>query len=186
MRYIIIAISATVLMFMGRLIYHVGYFKPVEIVEKQMGPYYLLYKDHIGPYHKITPSIEEIETWAKQQSIPCLQSFGRFHDDPDLVEEERLRSNAGCILSDKEGQSVQALNIPFPEGYRLEKLESGNYLTATFEGAPSIGPIKVYPKARDYATGIGKLIGNPIIEIYTIKADNEMTTEYLFPMVGPK
>ncbi len=186
MRYIIIAISSLVLIFMGRLIYHVGYFKPVEITEKQAGPYYLLYKDHVGPYHKITPLIEEIETWAKQQNIPCLQTFGRFNDDPDLVEEERLRSNAGCLLSDGDGLLVLGKNISFPEGYKLEKLEAGNYLTAKFEGAPSIGPIKVYPLARDHANGIGRLIGNPIIEIYTIKADNEMTTQYLFPLVGPK
>lgn len=198
MRYVIIAISATVLIFLGRLVFHVGYFKPVEMVEKQVGPYYLLFKDHVGPYHKITPLIEEIETWAKQQNIPCLQTFGRFNDDPDLVEEERLRSEAGCVLSDMAG-SAAGLTLPdaesnsvgveikqFPNGYKLEKLEARNYLVATFEGAPSIGPIKVYPMARDHALGLGKLIGNPIIEIYTIKAGNEMTTQYLFPLVRPK
>ncbi len=198
MRYIIIAIFATVLMFMGRLIYHVGYFKPVELAEKQIGPHFLLYKDHVGPYHKITPLIEEIEAWAKQQNIPCLQTFGRFNDDPDFVEEERLRSDAGCILSDLvgnavgltlpdiESKSVRVATKQFPNGYRLEKLEARNYLTALFDGAPSIGPIKVYPLARDYATGLGKLIGNPIIEIYTIKDEDKMTTQYLFPLVGPK
>lgn len=139
----------------------------------------LLYKAHTGAYHKINDVIKEVEAWALEQNLPCKRTFGEYLDDPRTAEEARLRSNGGCILDGI--QSVTMAGI-LPGGFEMRTLESRPYVKAEFEGAPSISPFKVYPKAMSYLEENRLELKGAVFEIYSIQGDKKAHTEYLFPI----
>lgn len=154
-----------------------GIFKPVSISQTEYGPLKLLYKDHVGVYHKIMTAIEEVETYAKSAGLVCAQSFGLYQDDPAVVEHARLRSRGGCVIA--EGETVPA---QLPEGISVQEIPRAKFLQAVYEGSPRIGPLKVYPKM------LGEIEEKKlttakwgVIEIYDIQKDSIKTT-YLFPL----
>lgn len=152
---------------------YLGAFKGVDISESEQGPFKLVYKDHTGSYHKIVSAIEQVEAWARENKIDCTQSFGEYLDDAKTVEESRLRSRGGCIVT----EVPQVL----PEGFQYRELPARRYVVATFEGSPGIGPLKVYPKVEDFMKERTLTIEGPVIEIYVIHNQKAMTTTYLFP-----
>lgn len=173
-RYILLPLFFAIIIYVGYLLFYVGAFKPVVISEKQAGPFILLYKDHVGPYHKIVPVIEEVETWAKENGIDCKLSFGKYLDDPNSVEEARLKSIGGCILT-------AAITTALPEGFKTETQPEAQFVVATFEGSPGIGPMKVYPKVFAYFEDQRIARGDYTLEIYEVHSQQAMTTTYYFP-----
>ncbi len=157
------------------MLFHLGAFKPVTISVSERGPLLLLYKVHRGAYHKIVPVIEEVETWAQAHGEKCVESFGEYLDDPDTIEEDRLTSNGGCLLE------RPATDIP--KDFKMETRHKQNYVIAEFEGAPSIGPIKVYPKVEKYFVE-KRLVrdGKRVMEIYQRLQENGIRTTYHFPI----
>lgn len=177
-KHIFLSVALGLIVFGFYVAYYVGAFKGVDVSYEQRGPINLIFKIHRGPYHKIVSTIEEVENWAKDMKIPCEKSFGRYLDNPDLVEQSRLKSQGGCVVDE----------IPqnLPEGYESLSLPAQEYIIATFDGSPGIGPMKVYPKAYDYADEKQIELATPVIEIYKITGKNEMHTEYLFETKTPK
>lgn len=174
MRYIVAAIFFTVLFFIASLFYKLGAFKPVQITATEAGPFLILYKEHMGPYHKVNDDITEVETWARANGEKCELSFGQYLDDPKTVDEIRLRANVGCIL--------QNAPINHPAEYLYKQLERRQYIVATFEGSPAIGPQKVYPKIHDFAQESRLALDGPVLETYQIQGPNQVTTTYYFPV----
>lgn len=164
-------ILATGLMF---FVIKLGYFKEVVIREEIRGPFLMIYKDHIGPYHKIVSNIEEVEKWVKSNGQDCRESFGQYLDNPEVVEEARLKSRGGCILTSK------LENIPEP--FKYQEIETKKYVVAEFKGSPAIGPMRVYPKIKAYIFNNNLTPDGAVIEIYVIHSSSEMTTTYLFPL----
>jgi len=184
-----LAISSTLIGIVGFASYlfiHLGAYKNVELVGQDLGPYKIVFSHHIGPYHKILESIEQVEKWAKENQVGCDLSFGEFLDDPEVVVEDRLQSNGGCIVAS------QPTNLPSHLNYR--EIPRKYYLTAEFDGAPSIGPLKVYPKAMKWIQTNHYVLGGPVIEIYSMTsgdpthagtASASVHTRYLFPLGKP-
>ncbi len=168
--------------FLGILFYFISYlgvFKPVDILEKQVGPLQLIYKNHVGPYHKIVAALNEVEKWAKDNHISCERTFGEFLDNPNTVEEGRLRANVGCVIEAHPSDEP----IPqLPEGWTSRAVPIKKYVTVEYEGSPGIGPLRVYPKVTDYFDAKHATIAGPVIEIYKIISDKAMVTTYLFPL----
>lgn len=160
---------------------YTGYFKPVTLTEGPAGPFRLLGKEHIGPYHKIVPVIEEVEAFAKERGIPCPLSFGQYFDNPKQTEEIRLRSRGGCVIAADTDLGTAAL----PEGITVTEYPAGDFVMATFEGSPGIGPFKAYPAAlkrieeKRYA-----FEGWNVLETYAVRGDTDVTTTYYFPLLG--
>lgn len=89
----------TIAMCLGAyMMFYLGIFKPVDIRVEKRGPFILLFKQHIGPYHQILPVLQEAENWAASHGLHCAQTFGEYLDDPHEIDEDRLRSHAGCLL----------------------------------------------------------------------------------------
>lgn len=153
---------------------YLGASRPVALARESVGPLVLLYKDHIGPYHQINSSIQEVERWAFDHGLPCSRSFGEFLDDPEAVDQDRLRAHAGCVLP--AGAAVDP-GTPF----HFETRARRDYVVARFAGAPSIGPFKVYPKAEEYLQEHRLKRDGPVVEIYRVNG-NAVETEYLFPL----
>lgn len=178
-RHIVSATFFVVFFFIASLAIRLGVFKPVEFNTNEFGPFTLVYKSHVGPYHKIISTIEEVETWTKAQGIACDKTFGEFLDDPKVVEQERLKSNGGCIV---DSASIQKLTPDIPKEFKIKTLDRREYLHATFSGSPAIGPYKVYMKAASLSEKKGFVFDGPTIEIYKITGPDSMDTEYFFPV----
>lgn len=160
---------------------YVGFFKSVQIEEGLRGPYILLYKEHSGAYHKIVSVIKEIEQWSTDHGVDCTDTFGEYLDDPQTVEEGRLRSLGGCV--------IESFPNEMPEGYKVKEIPEQKYVIATFEGSPGIGPFKVYPKVNEYLRMKRLTSLSGVIELYHIDdptSDTAMTTTYLFQTKPPE
>lgn len=165
----------TILVLAGALLQRLGAFKPVEIRSQEVGPFKVVYRHHNGPYHKIVPEIEAVEKWAASAHEPCKTSFGEYLDDPNKVDEDRLNSNGGCLVeADWTGR------LPAELSYR--ELSRRLYVVADFDGAPSIGPQKVYPRAQKFITENGLKMDGPVVEMYERTGENQITTHYYFPV----
>lgn len=179
--------------FAGFMFYHLGALKPVQIVKQTNRPaMFMLYKDFMGPYHKTVTVIEEVEKWAKSQKIDCSLSFGQYLDEPEGMEEARLRSYGGCIIKNEKQLNLEDLRLSLgaiPPSFRLIETPMADYVVATFEGSPGIGPIKVYPKVFDFMKEQNVTQNGPVTEVYEILNEKEiraMKTTYLFPIFNSK
>ncbi len=173
MKWILGTLLGLVLGVSGYFYWYLGGWRSVTITEKKMGPYFMLAKDHVGAYHKIAPVIQEVESWAKSQSLDCSKTFGEYLDDPETVEQGRLKSRGGCLLSAKP-------TLPLAEGMQVIDLPEADYVVANFDGSPAIGPMKVYPKVTEYFEAMKKKITSSVIEIYEVHSQTSMSTTYLF------
>lgn len=177
MKYILVFILVAVTSFGLFLANYLGAFKGVEIREAAQGPFPIVYVEHVGPYHKVNKVIEKVEKFMQSQGATCGRTFGEYMDDPQTVEEARLRSKVGCIVT-----SVPA-NLP--EEFKTGEIPERNYVIAVFTGSPGIGPLKVYPRVNDYMLKKKLKQTGAVVEIYEIHSiteKNAMTTTYLFPV----
>ncbi len=172
LRHIVSVTFFLILCLIGYLAFYLGAFKPVVIDMGEFGPFHLVYKKHVGAYHKIVPVIEDVERWVKSQNEPCKLSFGEYFDDPKSVEQERLRSNGGCIVSTPMAQLAPDIE--------QKDLAKQFFIRAQFDGSPAIGPYKVYLKANDLMAEKGLIPNGPVYEVYEILPDQKMKTVYYF------
>jgi len=66
---------------------------------KEMPEMNVVYIRHRGPYNQIGQAIEKIMKWAAARgliSFPATKIISVYHDDPNITEKEKLRSDA-CI-----------------------------------------------------------------------------------------
>jgi hypothetical protein len=143
-----------------------GLFSSVSISEKNVGPYLLIYKTHIGDYNNVAPIIGEIYDDLKNNySIEATKGFGLYYDNPREVDKAKLRSIVGCIV---EGKSVEDLK-KVSNKYGVKEYPSSKSVVAEFpyRGKLSIfvGIFKVYPKLGSYIKE-HKYTQTPIMELY--------------------
>lgn len=185
---LIFGFLGTIAAFVASTAYRLGAWRPVEATTGAFQSRAYLAKDHLGAYHHIATVISEIEAWAKANGMDCDETAGIYFDDPNHQAEDRLRSKGGCILSTEElSRLKQKLNDQnptlLPTGYHLTELPSFSWAyIATFSGAPSLGPLKVYPRAQDHALKNQLQIMSPVLEIYKLKTQTEIETTYVFPL----
>lgn len=154
---------------------YVGAFRTVTWRTGAMGPFFLVYQAERGPYDKIATTIEEAEKAFEALGVSCAKTFGRYLDNPNTTDSDRLRAEAGCLF-ESEPAAV-------PEGFEVKTMERAQYLVAEFSGAPSIGPIKVYPEARKRLAADGERAKELTpMEIYEITPGHGVTTTYLFEL----
>lgn len=175
-KYLLMPLLIAIVVFVVYLMNYLGAFKPVIISQKKAGPFQVIFKSHVGPYHKIVPLIEDVEKWVKAQGQDCRLSFGEYLDDPKQTEEVRLRSNGGCFVTEPFAQ--------IPEGFEQKTIPEKNYVTAVFEGSPGIGPLKVYPKIFQYLEDQKLAREESVLEVYEVFSAEKMTTTYYFPLKG--
>lgn len=156
---------------------YLGGFKEPRFMVLEQGPLHLVYVSHSGAYHEIGPKIESVEAWAHSRGYACDRTFGEYLDNPSAVDQDRLRSQGGCVMK-------ESVRDALPEGMKYEERPARRYLVGTFEGSPAIGPFKVYPKAYETMESQRLKSDGPTIEIYTVHGTS-VTTQYLFPVAPP-
>lgn len=167
---------AAIIAFAIFMYFRLGMNKDVALEVRELQTMHVIYLKHTGAYYKIAEKIDHVEKWAKTNLVHCPKTFGRYLDDPQTVAEDRLQSQGGCI--------VQGLppGLKIPEEMTLGTVDAGKYLVGQFDGAPSVGPYTVYPKAFEWMTENSMTLAGPTVEIYNVVNEKEVLTEYLFPI----
>ncbi len=172
------AITISLLLSLAIFVYYrTGMNQPVSILSGEMGPYLLVYKIHHGAYHKMAKTIDEVETFFAENSLPCPLAFGRYLHDPSLVDEDRLESHGGCAFSIEDERLNELIQ---KGGFNQERLEKKEYVIGAFEGSPSVGPFKVYPAVEKWLKKYGYQKEGPVIELYKTLGPDAVLTKYLF------
>lgn len=149
---------------------HIGFFSNISVEEKKMGPYVLVYEDHIGDY-KGTKKIQDdiYEMLLDEYNIEANKGFAIYYDDPKKVAKEELKSIAGCILEKADYGSIQRLkdnNIKITETSNNQE-----YVVADFPMKNPIsvlvGIMKVHPAIADHFEKNG-YEQKPMMEIYDV------------------
>lgn len=177
LKYALFFVFVVIVSFGGFVAYHVGAMKPVQITEEDRPEIRAIYLDHTGPYHKTVSSIEKVEKWALENQVDCHLSYGEYLENPEQVEEARLKSRGGCL--------VDRIPLSLPKDFQSRIYPGRRYVVAIFNGSPGIGPLKVYPKVAEYMKEKSLRQDGPVMEIYEIHSRSEtaaMTTTYLFPI----
>ncbi|MGZ3689931.1 MAG: GyrI-like domain-containing protein [Pseudobdellovibrio sp.] len=179
------AIALGFILFFLYLLQYTGAFKSVTISQDKRGPYTLISKNHLGAYHQIVTTIEEVEKWAQANGLKCRLSFGEYFDDPNIVEEGRLTSRGGCLIDPlvpEEAETLKKLEDHLPADFKVDTFPETNAVVALFTGAPSIGPMKVYPAALDYIAENRLTKKGSVLEIYEVFNQKAMQTTYIWPL----
>ena len=153
---------------------NLGGYKDVSIEIKSYPSFNVIYQMHVGAYHKIEPVISEVEKWAKDNDVECLKAFGEYLDKPGSIEDARLRSHGGCVVAAKPSN--------LPENILYKEVPEQKIIYAVFEGAPSIGPIFVYPKIEEIIEEKKLNSSGVTFEFYTSNGNKEAKTEYITPL----
>jgi AraC family transcriptional regulator len=156
---------------------YLGAYKELTVRVESYPALYLVAKSHIGPYHKIGALLEDIENKAKEIGLDCSTTFGKFLDNPQTTDEDRLRSLVGCAL-----KSPPDLNLVAQLDAEVSEQPSGRFVYGKFKGSPAIGPFVVYPKLKQEAAKQRLALGSWALELYDLSRSGQIVTEYLLPV----
>lgn len=161
----------------GYLYIYLGFYKEPQITGEQSVDFWFLYKEHRGAYHLISTLLNEVEKKVISDQLPCEKTFGLFLDNPKMIEEDRLRSEVGCVL---------AVSPPHvPKGLSLKRWQSPRNLHASFTGSPAVGPFKVYPMIEKWFAQNRLPMSHESLEVYMVGARGSVTTDYYIPINTP-
>ena len=177
MKLFLVGILTLAISFFTYLYFYLGFSQEVKNEGLVQENFYLLGSQHVGAYHKINTVINEVESWAQNNRVACPYTYGHYFDDPKIADENRLRSEGGCLSKNpiyekfKESKAkISAHQLP------LQK-----YLKFSFSGSPAISPFKVYPAAEKWFEQTKYKRGKAVLEVYEVFG-NKMTTHYYFPV----
>lgn len=143
-----------------------GLFSRIVISEKEIGPYQVVYKSHVGPYQEVGPIMDEIYNSLKNdEQIETSMGFGIYYDDPKKTHVEDLRSDIGSILDEKDYAKIPKLKKRF----KIKKYLQKKCVVVEFpfrnKFSIFIGVMRVYPQLTSYIKE-KKYKEGPIMEIY--------------------
>ena len=147
-----------------------GLFASVTITEKNVGPFLLVYKKHIGDYKDVGQIMDKIyydlkDSNSIETTIETTKGFGLYYDNPQEVDKKKLRSIVGCIVENKSMDDLEKIKSK----YGVKEYPSSKSVVAEFpyKGKPSIflGILKVYPKLGAYISE-HNYAKTPIMELY--------------------
>lgn len=175
---LLIILGILFVLIIGYLIYS-GVFVSVNVIEKSVGPYQLVFKEHKGDYKDSAKVANEIYyTLLNDYKIETFKGFGIYYDDPVEVKKKDLRSEVGVILEKKDYFKINKIKKKF----KVKRLNRINSVVAElpFKTRASVilGIIKVYPAFKKYMKE-KKYKQNYSIEIYDVP--NQKIT-YLIPI----
>lgn len=177
LRYFVFFVFSGLVVFGITVFFRLGGHKAVVVERRHVAEFFVVGKNHLGAYHKINAVITEVENWAQQHNIPCSRTFGEYYDDPRQKAEDRLSSFGGCVLNAPlPEEAIKAL----PPRFTHKPIPARERVVAVFEGAPSIGPFKVYPTVEEFMAAQRLKQTGAVIEIYDISGARTARTEYLF------
>ncbi|MBU1046855.1 GyrI-like domain-containing protein [Patescibacteria group bacterium] len=144
--YILVTLAILTVAFL----WYLGIFSKYEIKKQGMGPYTMAYAEHIGPYTKVGPVMDQIYNDLVEKDINSTMGYGRYFSNPKITPKEDLRSEVGSIIKEEDILKLDRTG----EKYKVRTLPKANYLVVEFPYKNMlsfmIGPMKIYPIMEKY------------------------------------
>ena len=144
--YIVLPIIALLIIFA----WYIGYFCKIQLAEKEVGPYTVAYAEHIGPYTKVGPVMDQVYNDLIAENIKPTLGYGEYFSNPKITPKEELRSEVGSIIEENDISKLDRTGVK----YKVKTLAKNNSLVAEFPYKNilsfMIGPMKVYPAMQKY------------------------------------
>ena len=165
MKKVLLIVIILVLVLFVLFLWQSGVFTKVVIQEKVMGPYMIVYEDHVGPYKNIGKVMDTIYSSLKKDNIEPSKGFGIYYDNPQLVPQEKLRSKGGCVIEEKDKKLLNQVKAK----YKIINYNKQKFVIVEFPYknnlAIMVGIFKVYPALMKYVQD-KKYPQKEIIEMY--------------------
>ncbi len=132
------------------LMYYMGAFTRVtkHILEKDMGPYKLVYIEQKGGYDQTQTAIEKVTSELEKQGISAYKGFSIYYDEEKSTPKENLRSDVGCILKQEDIDKIDTIK------FKVKEFEMQHCVVANFSYkiglSVLLGKMKVYPALEIY------------------------------------
>jgi len=150
LKWILIMVAVIVLLVIGFLAY-MGLFSPTKAYESKMGPFTIAYESFTGPYAKTGPVFAKVYEAIKAEGIETPRGLGIYYDDPSKVPADKLRSDCGVVIEEKEMAKFNKVRTKF----KVKKLARKDSVVVEFPIRNTlsymIGPMKAYPALMKYA-----------------------------------
>lgn len=165
---IIISLFVFLIVCIVGLASYLGIFKTIIFQETEVGPFKLVYEEYVGDY-KNTPIIQDriYKSLLDEFKIETTKGFGIYYNDPATTHKDKLFSEIGCILEEKDYGKISEIEAKFKvKDYPKQKAVVTEF---AFKNKLSvmIGIFKVYPALAKYITDKG-ISPSEIMEIYDV------------------
>ncbi|HMD97418.1 MAG TPA: AraC family transcriptional regulator [Terriglobia bacterium] len=102
-----------------------GDLPPVQV--RELPPRRIVFLRHVGPYEQVGATWSRLMGWAGARGLlgPSMKTIGIVHDDPDVTPTDKIRYDAGVVVS----RPIQ------PEGeFGVLELAGGRCAVVTYKG----------------------------------------------------
>lgn len=167
LKIILIALLILILLVVG-LYWYVGGFYSVTIKKEIADGYFVAGKEFTGPYNKIMPTMNYVDSALRSKGINCTVGFGIYYDDPKVTPQENCRSFVGNVINKSDSTTLEVIK---KLGLRSDSVANAPALIIEFPIRSSmsymVGPMKVYPAFTKYLEE-NKLQGTFSMEVYDV------------------
>ncbi len=145
MKILLLVIVVVIIAFLILYAYYGG-FKSINIQTAEQGGETLIYEEIIGDYKQSGEVMNKLYySLLESDKTETFKGFGIYYDNPKKVEKSKLRSEAGCILEEKDIEKYSSLS----EKYSIKIFPKKKYITTEFPFKGKLSVIfsimKVYP-----------------------------------------
>jgi hypothetical protein len=143
--------------------YCVGVFDEVAMTAGERGPFFLIYREHVGPYREVKFVKTEVARYlaGRHETIPA-RGFARFLDNPQKVQPENLRSIVGYITD----SILSGVTTPYKTDIFLQTRCVSGVFSIRSHFSQFIGALKFYPRLFRYCRREKLEMAGPVLEIY--------------------
>lgn len=162
-------IVAAILILILLVYSYYGGFKNIKPQITKCGGETLVFEKVTGHYKQSAVVSDRVyDKLIKDYNIKTTKGFGLYYDNPQKVEESKLRSEVGCILESKDVEKTEELKKDF----NVSVFATEEYIVAEFpfKGKMSVilGIMKVYPALNKFAEENGYNPDSPVMEIWDV------------------
>jgi len=131
-----------------------------------MWPYTIVYSDYIWDYKNVWPVMDGIYSILKKAGIQQIAWIWIYHDNPEKVPVDQLRSQIGSVIDAEDISKIADLWL----SYQTQIVAKSQNLVVSFPYKNKISymiwAMKVYPFLNSYISSKWYTIEDPMIEIY--------------------
>lgn len=169
LKIILIIIAALAVLIIG-VMWWLGFFTKVEVMEKEVGGYILAGKDFTGSYSLVAPTMMKVDKDLRKMGIECTKGFGVYYDNPQVTPQEKCRSFVGNVLEAKDTLKIEEI---VSKGFKVDTIDIKPSLVVEFPSPNKIsymiGPMIAYPALNKYMKEKG-LKTSLSLEVYDVPA----------------
>lgn len=154
------------------LFFTYGYFgglKKIIVNIEEQGGETVVYQEIKGEYKQSGAIMDKIyNSLLENDTIATCKGFGKYFDNPEKVDKNQLRSQAGCIIEERDSQNIDRIS----DRFETMVIPRKKYITTDYPYKNKLSVlfslIRVYPALKKYAEDNGFDEDSPVMEIYDI------------------